>query len=160
MAIGVCLGLAIPGWPGPRAPCVEVLWALVGGDISFFTCAQRLRGPSIFYKLGADLGILHLRPREAINPRSVPAFWPPLRRKLASPRREMTQTPTMGSTFQLGSWKRIQPCSPPMRFNGLILIALRPYLMVRRKSLTRPPCRCSENRATGRAALPCSVPGA
>lgn len=48
----------------------------------------------------------------------------------------MAQTPTMGSAFQQGSWKTLQPHSLLIRFNDLILIALRIYLLVRRKTTT------------------------
>lgn len=54
-------GAGDPGLAWTTGPvCVELLWALVGDAISFFTRAQRLRGPAIFYKPGAGLGILHL----------------------------------------------------------------------------------------------------
>lgn len=45
-------------------------------------------------------------------------------------------TPTMGSTFQQGSPRTLQPRSLRIRFNDLILIALRIYLLVRRKTTT------------------------
>lgn len=48
----------------------------------------------------------------------------------------MAWTPIMGSTLYLGSWKRIQPQSLLIQFNDLVLIALRIYLLVGRKTTT------------------------